>query len=123
VRSVKAEVETQTMTDQELAALHLQSVSVDRSRLGRLSRSSCVCLSRACLLLALIYSCASFVRSLRAGVQPTLNPSVETVNRPNALAPGREEGKCLVCSVCARRAGKRFSRREQLVGYFLTRPV
>jgi len=44
----------------------------------------------------------SFVRSLRAGVQPTLNPSAETVSRSNFACLVREEGNWLVCaSVCA----------------------
>jgi len=48
----------------------------------------------------------SFVRSFRAGAQPTLDSSVYAVRRPSALAPGREEGNWLVCAMCARRAGE-----------------
>jgi len=39
----------------------------------------------------------SFVRSLQAGVQPTLNPTAET----SALAR-EEKGNWLVCAVCVR---------------------
>jgi len=48
----------------------------------------------------------SFVRSVRAGAQSTLDSSAQAVNRPSALAPGREEGNWLVCAVCAPRAGE-----------------
>jgi len=50
-----------------------------------------------------------FIRSLlRAGVQPTLDPSAETVSRSNALAQGerRETGWCVrVCAWCAGKEG------------------
>jgi len=50
----------------------------------------------------------SFVRSLQAGVQPTLNPRAETVSRSNALAQGERTGIgwCVrVCVWCAGQVG------------------
>jgi len=43
----------------------------------------------------------SFVRSLRAGVQPTLNPSAETVSRSNVLAQRERRGISWCVRVCA----------------------
>jgi len=44
-----------------------------------------------------MYVCM-YVRGQGSSLQPTLDPSAETVNRPNALAQGREEGNWLVCA-------------------------
>ena len=49
----------------------------------------------------------SFVRSLRAGVQPTLDPSVETIISVQCASPGREGELVGVCGVCARCVGWR----------------
>jgi len=63
-----------------------------------------------------------FLSLLQAAVQPTLDPSADTVSRSNALAQG-EGGNWLVCaSVCVTCRAGRLSRREQLVGYLLTAP-
>jgi len=47
----------------------------------------------------------SFVRSLRAGVQPTLNPSAKTFISVQCASPGRGGELVGVCGVCARCVG------------------
>jgi len=49
----------------------------------------------------------SFVRSLRAGVQPTLDPSAETFTLVQCASPGRGGELVGVCGVCARCVGWR----------------
>jgi len=48
-----------------------------------------------------LYGGRLFVRSLRAGVQPTLHPSADTFISVQCTSPGRGE-LVGVCSVCAR---------------------
>ena len=58
-----------------------------------------------------------FVHSLlRAGVQPTLDPSAETFISVQCASPGRGGELAGVCGVCASCVG--LSRREQLVRCF-----
>ena len=62
----------------------------------------------------------SFVRSLlRAGVQPTLDPSAETFMSVQCASPGRgrEIVRCVrcMCELCRVKEG--LSRRKQLVRY------
>ena len=65
-----------------------------------------------------------FLSLLRAGVQPTLDPSAETLVGPIRLP--RERGGELVgvCKCMCNMQGRygRLSRREQLVGYLLITP-
>jgi len=63
-----------------------------------------------------------FLSLLRAEVQPTLDPSVETVSRPNVLAQEKRRGIgwCVQCVRDVREG--RSSRHEQLVGYLLIAP-
>ena len=57
---------------------------------------------------------------LRAGVQPTLDPSAKTIERSNVLAQERGGALDGVCECVAWRVGwGGLSRREQLVGYLL----
>ena len=49
----------------------------------------------------------SFVRSLRTGIQPTLDPSAETFILVQCASPGRERELVGVCGVCARCVGWR----------------
>jgi len=60
---------------------------------------------------------ATGVRSLQAGVQPTLDPSVETFISVPCASAGRGGELENVCGVCAHCIGWRNSRREQLVSY------
>ena len=63
----------------------------------------------------------SFVRSLlRAGVQPTLDPSAETFMSVQCASRGREGGigRCVRCMCELCRVEEGLSRREQLVRYF-----
>jgi len=68
------------------------------------------------------------VRSLlRAGVQPTVDPSTETLCWSNALAQGEEGKWCVcvcvsvcVCATCRVKKGLRSS--ERLVGHFQSAP-
>jgi len=68
----------------------------------------------------------SFVRSLlQSGVQPTLDPTAETLCWSNVLAHG-EDGNWLVCVVCVCatcRVKEGLSMSEQLVGYFYSAPL
>ena len=49
----------------------------------------------------------TFVRSLRAGVQPTLDPSAENIITVQCASPGREGELVGVCGVCVRCVGWR----------------
>jgi len=65
----------------------------------------------------------SFVRSLHAGVQPTLDPSAETI-AVQCACPGRGRELVGVCGVSdVYRENEGFSKSEQLVGYFDSAPL
>jgi len=67
--------------------------------LFRMMSIPCYCIPRGFVL--------SFVRSLRAGVQPTLGPSAETSMSVQCASPGRGGELVGVCGVCARYVGWR----------------
>ena len=58
-----------------------------------------------------------FLSLLRAGIEPTLDPSTETISRCMCL-PRETGGELVGVCECVRDVGEgRLSRREQLVGY------
>jgi len=59
--------------------------------------------------------CITFVRSLRAGVQPTLDSSAATIRI--------RIGRCVRCVLETCRVKEGLSRSEQLVGYFYSSPL
>jgi len=61
------------------------------------------------------------VRSLRAGVQPTLDPSAETYSGPARLPRERKGISWCVLATCRVKEG--LSRSEQLVEYFFSAPL
>jgi len=65
----------------------------------------------------------SFVRSLWAGVQPTLDPSAETISGPARLPEERKGiGRCVRCVLATCGEGG-LSRSEQFVRYFYSAPL